>query len=578
MDSPLFRKLTLLAVALALLLIFVGGLIRLVVASPALQGFYWLLSGLAVGLTISIARRGYREDRRLLGLPAVGAVSLGLLQAILAAVLFYVSRRAAVIAGHLLAQLIYLALILYLATAAHLPLTVARFPTKQHKFYIRSLLIGGAALILLLISGAIVSGAGVGATAACPDWPLCRGEIFPAHPYAGMLIQLLHRFIVAVAGVIIALIVLQTRRRYADHSLMVQWATVLGFLFLLQAGLGGLNVLLPLPTLTALAHLTTAALIWGNLVILGSIFFLSPPVEPEVELPAKSVASRQKAVIFFRLTKPWVMVLLLVTTAGAMFIAAGTIPPLPLMLYTLLGGALSAGGASVLNSYVDTDIDRLMSRTSRRPTVTGLVTPAETLFFGLLLSLLSFVVFAFFVNLLSAVLSTIGLLYYVFLYTLYLKRATIHNIIIGGAAGAIPPLVGWTAVTNSLDLGAFYLFTIIFFWTPPHTWALALLIKKDYAQAHVPMLPVVAGERETAYQILLYSILLVTLTLLPFVGHLMSLAYLIAALVLGIPLLRLAWQLWRNFDKRLSKRLYKFSQTYLALLFLAMVLDRLLIG
>jgi protoheme IX farnesyltransferase len=268
------------------------------------------------------------------------------------------------------------------------------------------------------------------------------------------------------------------------------------------------------------------------------------------------------------------MVLLLITTAGAMFIAASGLPSLSLVLYTLLGGALAAGGASVLNSYVDSDIDQLMSRTARRPTVTGLVTPEETLFFGLALSTMSFLVLAMFVNTLSAALSTLGIIYYVFFYTLYLKRATLHNIIIGGAAGAIPPLVGWTAVTGSLDLGALYLFAIIFFWTPPHTWALALLVKKDYARAQVPMLPVVVGEKETTYQIFLYSILLVTITVLPFTFDMLSWVYVVAALALGLPFIYLAWKLWRNYSKSVSKRLYKFSQAYLALLFVIMALDR----
>jgi protoheme IX farnesyltransferase len=190
------------------------------------------------------------------------------------------------------------------------------------------------------------------------------------------------------------------------------------------------------------------------------------------------------------------------------------------------------------------------------------------------LSTLSFFVYALFVNTLSAALSTLGILYYVFFYTLYLKRSTIHNIIIGGAAGAIPPLVGWTAVTGRLDLGAFYLFAIIFFWTPPHTWALALLVKKDYAQARVPMLPVVVGEKETTYQIFLYTILLITLTIVPFTFNMLSIVYLFSAIILGIPFIYFAWKLWRDYNKSYSKRLYKFSQLYLALLFIVMAIDR----
>jgi protoheme IX farnesyltransferase len=351
---------------------------------------------------------------------------------------------------------------------------------------------------------------------------------------------------------------------------------------LAQVGLGGLNVLLRFPGFMSAAHLALAMSIWGSLVILAAIFYLTAksalPVENDPpEVTSSPLATRQKAAIYFKLTKPWILVLLLITTVGAMFIAAEGLPPISLILYTLVGGTLAASGASVLNSYVDSDIDGLMSRTSRRPTVTGLVTPQETLFFGLALSTLSFLVFAVFVNILSAALSTLGIIYYVFFYTLYLKRATIHNIIIGGAAGAIPPLVGWTAVTNSLDLGAFYLFAIIFFWTPPHTWALALLVKKDYARAKVPMLPVVAGDQETTYQIFLYSVLLITLTLLPFVAQLMGWLYVTAAVVLGVPFLYLAWALWQNYNKSTSKRLYKFSQLYLALLFLMMALDRTLL-
>jgi protoheme IX farnesyltransferase len=348
---------------------------------------------------------------------------------------------------------------------------------SQGSFF-RFLLFTGAAILLLLITGAVVTSARAGL--ACSDWPLCRGEIFPAHAPLEVVIHLTHRFTVLAVGVAVAAIVLQARRSYPQNGLLVKWSTVLGLLYLVEVGLGGLNIWLRLPGVLSFAHLALALAIWGSLVILASIFYLTAkstlPVEEEPAIPP--VAARQKAAIYFRLTKPWILVLLLITTAGAMFIAARGIPAIPLILYTILGGALAASGASVLNSYVDSDIDQLMSRTSRRPTVTGLITPQETLFFGLALSTLSFLIFAMFVNPLSAALSTLGILYYVFFYTLYLKRATIHNIIIGGAAGAIPPLVGWTAVTNSVDLGACYLFASIFFWTPPHTWALALRVKK----------------------------------------------------------------------------------------------------
>jgi protoheme IX farnesyltransferase len=533
----------------------------------------WGLVGLTVLVALSLAWlawRHYRPYKLIVG-PAWGAVLTSL--AVAFGPLLFAATTPLIVAVHL-------GLVLFITTAAHLPQTFleqAGVSGQSQRSFLRFLALTGAILLLLLLTGAVVTGSGAGL--ACPDWPLCQGEIFPANASLEVVINLIHRFTVVAVGVAVAAIVLQTRRRYPQHALLVNWSIALGLLFLAQVGLGGVNVLLRLPGVMSAVHLTMALTIWGTLVIVASLYYLTAkstlPAEEEPDLTP--MGTRQKAAIYFRLTKPWILVLLLITTAGAMFIAAKGVPSMPLILYTLLGGALAASGASVLNSYIDSDIDHLMSRTSRRPTVTGLVTPQETLFFGLGLSTLSFLIFAIFVNPLSAALSTLGILYYVFFYTLYLKRATIHNIIIGGAAGAIPPLVGWTAVTNSLDLGAFYLFAIIFFWTPPHTWALALLVKKDYANARVPMLPVVIGEQETAYQIFLYSILLITLTLLPFVAQVMGWLYVLAAVVLGVPFLYLSWTLWRNYNKASSKKLYKFSQLYLALLFLMMALDRTLL-
>ncbi len=605
LTGPGFRRLTVVASTWILILILVGAIVRTTgsgmgcpdwplchsqVIPPAqraawLEFIHRLVAGVSVLLTlavVAVAWRSYRSQP-LIVLPAWGAVGLVLFQALLGAVTVWLNNQPLTVMAHLLAAAAYLGCTVFIATVAHLP---ARFVSQagvvgqNQRSYFRFLLLTGAIILLLLLTGATVTGASAGL--ACTDWPLCQGEIFPKNVHLGIVIQLIHRFSVVAAGVAVAAVVLQTRRRYPHHRLLVKGSTLLGFLFLAQVALGGVNVLLRLPSLITAIHVTLAIAIWGSVVVLAAIFYLTArsllPAEAEENAAANPpLPPRQKAAVYFRLTKPWILILLLITTAGAMFIAAKGVPPISLILYTLLGGALASGGASVLNSYVDSDIDHLMSRTSRRPTVTGLVTPQETLFFGLGLSTLSFLVFMLFVNPLSAALSTIGILYYVFFYTLYLKRATIHNIIIGGAAGAIPPLVGWTAVTNSFDLGAFYLFAIIFFWTPPHTWALALLVKKDYANARIPMLPVVVGEKETTYQIFLYSILLIVLTLLPFAAHVMSWLYFLAAAALGLPFLYLAWALWRNFEKSTSKKLYKFSQLYLALLFLAMALDRILL-
>jgi heme o synthase len=274
---------------------------------------------------------------------------------------------------------------------------------------------------------------------------------------------------------------------------------------------------------------------------------------------------------YVSLTKPKVQSLLLFTTVTTMYVA-GT-PSIGLVVLTCLGGALSAGGAGAINHYLDRDIDALMDRTADRPVPSGRVSPRAALVYGVVLGIASFVLLATTVNLLAAVLALGGLLGYVLVYTLWLKRTTPQNIVIGGAAGAVPPLVAWAATTGRLSGSALYLFAIVFYWTPPHFWALSLLMKDDYERARVPMLPVVRGERETRRQIVLYSLLLVAVTMLPFAGRLFDGIYLVAALVLGGALMTLALRLSRHADRMSALRLYLFSLAYLALLFTAMVAD-----
>jgi protoheme IX farnesyltransferase len=274
---------------------------------------------------------------------------------------------------------------------------------------------------------------------------------------------------------------------------------------------------------------------------------------------------------YVSLTKPKVQSLLLFTTVTTMYVA-GT-PSIGLVVLTCLGGALSAGGAGAINHYLDRDIDALMDRTADRPVPSGRVSPRAALVYGVVLGIASFVLLATTVNLLAAVLALGGLLGYVLVYTLWLKRTTPQNIVIGGAAGAVPPLVAWAATTGRLSGSALYLFAIVFYWTPPHFWALSLLMKDDYERARVPMLPVVRGEQETRRQIVLYSLLLVAVTMLPFAGRLFDGIYLVAALVLGGALMTLALRLSRHADRMSALRLYLFSLAYLALLFAAMVAD-----
>jgi len=275
---------------------------------------------------------------------------------------------------------------------------------------------------------------------------------------------------------------------------------------------------------------------------------------------------------YLTLTKPKVQSLLLFTTATTMYVAGD--PSLSLVLVTCLGGALSAGGAGAINHALDRDIDRTMARTAERPVAGGRVSPAAAIRFGALLGLCSLLLLALAVNPLAAALSLSGLLGYVFVYTLWLKRATPQNIVIGGAAGAVPPLVAWAAVTGGLSGTAFYLFAIVFFWTPPHFWALSLLMKDEYARAGVPMMPVARGEAETRRQILLYTILLYAVTQLPFCAGGFGVEYLVASMALGAAFIYCAVRLLRSADRRWALRTYLFSLAYLALLFLAMPLDR----
>ena len=286
-------------------------------------------------------------------------------------------------------------------------------------------------------------------------------------------------------------------------------------------------------------------------------------------------ALRQVLADYAALTKPRVQSLLLFTTITTMYVAGE--PSLGLVALTCVGGALSAGGAGAINHYFDRDIDALMKRTANRPVPSGRVAPRSALLFGIALGVASFALLSLTVNTLAALLALSGLLGYVLVYTIWLKRSTPQNIVIGGAAGAVPPLVAWAAVTGSLEWSALYLFAIVFYWTPPHFWALSLLMKDEYARAGVPMLPVVRGEAETRRQILLYSVLLVAVTLLPFAGRLFDWAYLAAAVALGAVFLAFALRLRRAPDRRSALRLYLFSLAYLALLFAAMVVDARLV-
>jgi heme o synthase len=293
---------------------------------------------------------------------------------------------------------------------------------------------------------------------------------------------------------------------------------------------------------------------------------------PAVALPRRlSAGSRVGA--YVALTKPRIIELLLITTLPTMIVAQRGMPPVWLMAATLLGGALAAGGANAINMFVDRDIDKLMQRTRNRPLVTGAVTPRNALVFAVALEVVAFVELWGWVNFLSAALAVSATLFYVFVYTLWLKRTTSQNIVIGGAAGAVPVLVGWAAVTDGLAWTPVVLFAIIFVWTPPHFWALAVKYKEDYQAAGVPMLPAVATFKRTAREILFYSLLLLGVSLLLAAVARLGGIYVISASVLGVVFVALAVRLWRQASPKAAMQLFSYSITYLTLLFVVMAVD-----
>jgi protoheme IX farnesyltransferase len=298
-----------------------------------------------------------------------------------------------------------------------------------------------------------------------------------------------------------------------------------------------------------------------------------PPVTLHTTIPAR-VFERLGA--YVALTKPRIIELLLITTVPSMIVAAGGWPPTTLVLWTLLGGALSAGGANAINCYIDRDIDAVMARTRRRPLPSHRVEPGRALAFGIVLGIVAFFLLLVTVNLAAALLATAALLFYVFVYTLLMKRRTPQNIVIGGAAGAMPALVGWAAVTGTVELPALALFGIIFYWTPPHFWALAMRYDREYARADVPMMPVVYGRKETTRHILLYSLMQLAMTLVFFSVAKAGLIFLVAALILNAVFIGWAVRLLRNPSTRTAWGLFRYSIYFLALLFIAAAVDVLI--
>jgi heme o synthase len=536
-----------------------------------------LIALLAVGII-----EWARKDRALLTM-AVAAPILLAIQIVLGGLTVLWKLPPQIITAHLGTALALFAIVVTVAVLSGKPAPSKEHPAKTRKF--AQLAISNALLVyILMLLGSYVTGSG--AALACPGWPFCTPASWAVSNHLAS-INMLHRVYAVFVGLVTLWTVISALRRWRVARGQAIVGLVGGVLFVWQAIVGGLIVLLNEPAFVAGLHLALATAVWGTLVLLAALAsnqMRAAPQKQEIEKMEQAEAEAKKEIGLVRQTvtnyvdlmKPHVTVLLLGVTAAAMAIANQGLPPLVLVIPTLLGGAMAAGSANCINCYIDRDIDQIMGRTQRRSLPSGRVEPRQALVFGIILGISSFIVLTLFVNLLSAVLAFSAILFYVFVYTLWLKRSTVQNIVIGGAAGAMPVLVGWAAITNNLSMPAIWLFAIIFFWTPPHFWALSLLILKDYEKAGIPMLPVIKGEAETRRQILLYSLLLLAITLVLFAMGAMGYFYLVGAVILGGGLVYLAIRLWREQSKKWARTLFWYSNMYLAAIFAIMVLDRVI--
>jgi len=400
----------------------------------------------------------------------------------------------------------------------------------------------------------------------CSGWVLCQSE------FSLRWLRFAHLGWAPVVGLLVLWTTLHAWRRHRGDKVLLPLTTVTAVLIAGQALAGGVLASRGAPQHLVVLHRMSAFAVWIALTTLVLVAGLRPTEAQK----AHAGSSLARARDFLALGKPIIVALLLLTTFAGLVAGGRAWPPFPLAAWTLIGGALAAAGSSALNQYIDRNIDRNMQRTSRRPLAAGRLTPAEGLSFGLALCLASYYVLACFVNFLAAFLSLAGIIYYVLFYSMLLKMSTVQNIVIGGGAGAIPPMVGWAAATGRIDLAAWILFGIVFMWTPPHFWALALVRRRDYERAGVPMLPAVHGERATRDQILIYTIFLVAVSLLLVAFGLAGVLYTVSALALGGLLLLSAYRVWRWGGNRLAWMMYRWSSMYLALLFLAIAADALL--
>ena len=522
----------------------------------------------AVGLITVFSAR--RHDRPLLAAAVVAGV-LVIVQSLLGGAVVLQGLAAELVSTHLAMALTVLAAVIFIAErATNGPMPAAR----PRPVLTRLVAVTAVAIFAQMLLGSWVTGQHAGL--AFDDIPLMDGSVIPAIDTQTQAIHAVHRamsLVVALLAVWTALAI----HRSTDAPLPRRLSIVLVALVAIQIVLGLANVASRLSALFVVPHLAVGAAMWGTSVwLLLTVRRLRPSEIRARVAPGAEPGTIDTVRAYIALTKPRIIELLLVTTIPTMVLAAGGLPSPWLAAAVIVGGTLAAGGANAINMYVDRDIDDLMRRTRHRPLPRHAVEPRAALYFGIGLSMAAFAFLALTVNLLSAVLALSATAFYVFVYTMWLKRTTPQNIVIGGAAGCMPVLVAWAAVTGEVGLPALVLFAIVFYWTPPHFWALALRYRGDYAAARVPMLPVVRGEAETARQIVLYTIALVAVSLLLFPAAGMGLIYLVAAIVLGVLFLWRAVRLRADAtDGRAAIVLFRYSISYLTLLFLAVAIDAL---
>ena len=520
----------------------------------------------AVGLITLFSFR--RRDRPMLAAAAIAGL-LVIAQSLLGAAVVLEQLRADLVTAHLAMALTVLAATIFIAERA----INGPFQRRLGRRGLTRLVgITAIAVFAQMLLGSWVTGHHAGL--AFGDFPLMNGVLVPDLTASAHQIQFAHRVLaVAVAGLVLATAI-AVNRQTADPRLR-QLASLAAGLTILQIGLGAGNVWSRLAAYFVVPHLVVGAATWGSLVLAWLAVRRFEPVARPVSRPAsRGVLDRLRP--YVALTKPRIIELLLITTVPTMVLAQGGVPSVWLMVAVVVGGTLAAGGANALNQFVDRDIDDLMRRTRNRPLPSHAISPRAALVFGIALSVISFAWLALLVNLLSALLALSATAFYVFVYTIWLKRSTPNNIVIGGAAGCVPVLVAWASVTGSVGIPALVLFAIVFYWTPPHFWALAMRYQGDYAAAGVPMLPVVRGEAETARQIVLYSLLLVGVSLLLWPTAGMGLIYVASAVGLGALFLVYAMRLRHDAaNGRAAIHLFRYSISYLTLLFSAVALDSL---